>query len=79
MVAHMRANLHSEEALESNEALSNNVHVFPVLSCEAGPGRGTTSTKRTYVDIPKDPALKDVLSQVTALYIHGFMPRLPQL
>ena len=75
MVAHIRADLQTEDALESDEKLQNDVHVFRL--------RGGATLRyyfnRKDVDIPNDAALKDVLPQVTALYVQGFLPKLPEL
>jgi hypothetical protein len=76
MVAHIRANLKSDDALASDEALQNDVHVFRL--------QGGATLKyffnRKDVDIPNDLALRDVLPQVTAVYIQGYVPLVwPQL
>lgn len=59
----------------SDEALPYDAHIFRL--------RGGATLKyffnRKDVDIPKDPYLKEILPQVTAIYIHGFSPVLPPL
>lgn len=75
MVSKIRDDLQSDEALLSDNALPYDAHTFRLRG-------GATLTyyfNRKDLDIPNDPHLKEILPQVTAIYIHGFSPVLPPL
>jgi hypothetical protein len=75
MVAYIKDNLQSDDALLSDEELPRDAHVFLLR----GGASLTYYFNRKDVDIPNDPDLKDILPRVTALYVQGFQPTLPPL
>ncbi|GAQ92444.1 hypothetical protein KFL_010150020 [Klebsormidium nitens] len=75
MVSRIRDNLQSDDALVSDEELPDDVHVFKLR----GGAELTYYFNRLDVDMPNDPLLKDVLPRVTAVYVQGYRPKLPQL